>query len=62
MVDTKSQTIKPSGFDMPIYGHQCALGTPAVEATLTADRARTGDVMALATGAFPGPDAWSPPI
>lgn len=62
MVNIKSRTITPSRFGMPIYGHQCALGTPAGEATVARDRARTGVVMGLATGAFPGPNAWSPPI
>ena len=61
MINISTQTPNPSGFGMPIYGHQCALGTIAVETTVVRDRALTGVVMGLATGAFPGPYAWSPP-
>ena len=62
MVNITTQTIKSSGFGMPIRGHQCALGTPAAEAAAVRDRARTDVVTGLTTGAFPGFHAWSPPI
>ncbi len=66
MIDLKSQTTKTSGFRMPVSGHHCAVGVSGRETTVERDRARTDVVMGLAiayTGdAFPGPDAWSPPI
>jgi len=49
----------------PISGQKCVLGTAVREAADVRDRAFTGAVMGLTTavkGAFPGPDAWSPPI
>jgi len=61
MISIQTQTTNSSRFGMPISGHQCALGKTAVEATDVRDRALTAVVMGLATGAFPGPDAWSPP-
>ena len=59
----------PSRFAMPISGHQCAFGMDVREAGIVRDRAVTLGVAGLAVaydiavkGAFPGPDAWSPPI
>jgi hypothetical protein len=54
-----------SAFGMPISGHQCVLGTDRITVPVR-DRALTGAVKGLPVyavlGAFPGPDAWSPPI
>ena len=53
---------------MPISGHQCALGMTDRVAVIMRDRAFTGAVKGLPAyvvvlgGAFPGSDAWSPPI
>ena len=55
-----------TGFAMPISGHQCALGMTDRIAVSVRERAFTGAVKGLPVyavlGAFPGPDAWSPPI
>ncbi len=65
VVSIKSQTI-PSRTVMPISGHQCVLGMTGREAAIVRDRAlTTGVVLGLTAayqGAFPGLDAWSPPI
>lgn len=61
MISIQTPTTKPSGFGMPISGHQCAPGKTAVAATVVRDRALTG-VTVLGTDVFPGSHAWSPPI
>jgi len=61
MINISTPTTNPSGFAMPIYGHQCALGKTETETAVVRDRALTGAVLGLAIGAFPGPLAWSPP-
>lgn len=58
MDSNKFQTTGSSRFGMPVHGHPCVQGTTAVETTVVRERALTG----LAIVAFPGPDAWSPPI
>jgi hypothetical protein len=66
MINTMNRTQTPSRFGMPISGHQCALGMTDRETVIVRDRAFTGAVKGLPVyavlGAFPGPDAWSPPI
>ena len=70
MVNIKLEIQKPSRFGMPISGHQCALrpSLPVMtvrDAAIVRDRAFGGVVLGLGatyTGAFPGTDAWSPPI
>ena len=61
---TRIQTV--SAFGMSISGHQCALGMTDRVAVPVRERAFTGAVKGLPVyavlGAFPGPDAWSPPI
>ena len=56
------QTTGSSRFGMPVSGHPCVQGKTAVETTVVRERALTGVAMGLAIDAFPGPDAWSPPI
>jgi hypothetical protein len=64
----ESQTTNPSRIALPIApvsGHTCVLGMAFREAAIVRDGGRTGAVMGLTTaykGAFPGLDAWSPPI
>ena len=59
-------TMIPSRSVMPISGRTCAVGTTGREAAVVRDRAfGTGLVLGTTVayqGAFPGPDAWSPPI
>jgi hypothetical protein len=65
MNNIKRPTPNPSRFAMPISGHQCALGMTGREAAIVRDRALTGVLGGFTVaykGAFPGPDAWRPPI
>ena len=70
MVSNKSQTpnrfFGKSRIVKPISGHQCVLGMTGRQAAIVRDRAlTTGVVLGLTAGyqgAFPGLDAWSPPI
>ena len=66
MINITTVTQTPSRFGMPISGHQCALGMTDRETAIVRDRAFRGAVKGLPVyavlGAFPGPDAWSPPI
>jgi len=65
VVSTKFWTT-PSRTVMAVSGHPCVLGMTGREAAIVRDRAlTTGVVLGLTAayqGAFPGLDAWSPPI
>jgi hypothetical protein len=64
-MNSSKLAMTPSRFGMPISGHQCALGMTGREAAIVRDRALTGVLGGFTVaykGAFPGPDAWSPPI
>jgi len=66
MVSIKSQPILSRSV-LPISGHQCVLGSTGREAAIVRDRAMTtgvvlGRTAAYQGAAFPGLDAWSPPI